>query len=409
MDSSPGFHTARSPFVGAAPIAHRPLSAIAATQSGGVPQHRIERILVELMPVLDALHREGRICGDISVHSVGLDETGQAHLLALDIPRVRGEHGLTFTSGYAAFELFTESPDWPRGPWTDVYGLSAVVYSLVAGERPPPAEQRVIEDHYQPLSSLGLDRYSPDFLRAIDAGMSLHPLDRPQSIQAYAESLTMPLFARRPDTVGIPMDAPGTPAGTLVVQQSLHRNVWRTFILLGLLLLGAVAAAAYWWGRMGARSPSVITHSQRVDNAGKPAALSSVAATSASGGHGMGPYPATAAPQTDSATQRPATAASSDVPDVDLVASHITPDDRVQPPAKAERKTPALVKVSINVRPWGEIFIDGVSRGVTPPLKTVMLRPGTHAVTIRNSAQPPFHTTLVVKPGTPAVLSHTFR
>jgi len=65
--------------------------------------------------------------------------------------------------------------------------------------------------------------------------------------------------------------------------------------------------------------------------------------------------------------------------------------------------------VSINVRPWGEILINGVPRGVTPPLKTLRLAPGKYSVTIRNSAQPPYRTTLEVKAGQPTVISHVFR
>lgn len=74
----------RSPFAGAAPLAHRPLSAIAATAAGGVPQARIKRLLGELVPQLASVHEQGHICGDITVDSVGLDESGRAHLLALN-------------------------------------------------------------------------------------------------------------------------------------------------------------------------------------------------------------------------------------------------------------------------------------------------------------------------------------
>src|SRR3546814_902993 len=134
MFSSAGFSSPRGPFAGAAPLAHRPLSAIAATTAGGVPQARIQRIIAELIPVLDDLHQEKRICGDISVHSVGMDEAGRAHLMALSGYSRPGELP-ALTPGYAPFELYTEAAEWPRGPWTDIYALSAVAYSLVTGQR----------------------------------------------------------------------------------------------------------------------------------------------------------------------------------------------------------------------------------------------------------------------------------
>ncbi|WP_329957673.1 PEGA domain-containing protein [Bordetella petrii] len=63
----------------------------------------------------------------------------------------------------------------------------------------------------------------------------------------------------------------------------------------------------------------------------------------------------------------------------------------------------------MNVRPWGEILVNGVSRGVTPPLKTLRLPPGKYSVTVRNSAQAPYRTTLEVRAGKPAMITHVFR
>src|SRR3546814_8895645 len=67
--------------------------------------------------------------------------------------------------------------------------------------------------------------------------------------------------------------------------------------------------------------------------------------------------------------------------------------------ASKPQAPPPPVRVSTNVRPWGEIMVNGVSRGVTPPLKTLRLVPGRYSVTIRNAAQTPYHTTLEVKAG----------
>ena len=81
MSSSAGLLTPRGPFSGAAPLALRPLSAIAATAAGGVPEARIKRLLSDLLPSLMSLHAQGEICGDISLDTVGMDEGARAHLL----------------------------------------------------------------------------------------------------------------------------------------------------------------------------------------------------------------------------------------------------------------------------------------------------------------------------------------
>ncbi|MCD0503834.1 hypothetical protein, partial [Bordetella petrii] len=260
MFSSPGFSSPRGPFAGAAPLAHRPLSAIAATTAGGVPQTRIQRIIVELIPVLEKLHQEGRVCGDISVHSVGMDETGRAHLMALS-GYARPVDAQALTPGYAPFELYTEASEWPRGPWTDIYALSAVVYSLVSGQRPPAAPERRIAESYRPLTELGLNKYDPQFLAAIDAGLALAPADRPQTIRAYAESLALPQasYAASSAPAEDPRMAPM--AADEAVGAARPGNL-RSVLRVLLLGIATLAVSAYWWGRLTNSPEEVITYSE---------------------------------------------------------------------------------------------------------------------------------------------------
>ena len=68
-----------------------------------------------------------------------------------------------------------------------------------------------------------------------------------------------------------------------------------------------------------------------------------------------------------------------------------------------------VVTVHLAVRPWGEVLVDGRSMGVSPPLKTLRLAPGTHVVTLRNGTLPPLHRQLVLPAGSAAVsLVHDF-
>ena len=183
------------PFSGAAPLALRPLSAIAATAAGGVPEARIKRLLSDLLPSLMSLHAQGEICGDISLDTVGMDEGARAHLLPeLVVARSR-RNSLPPAPGFAPIELYADTAQWPRGPWTDVYGLCAVMHSLVTGLRPPPAPERRTEDPYEPLAQLGLSKYSQEFLRVIDEGLSMQPAERPQSLADLAGRLGMVVYA----------------------------------------------------------------------------------------------------------------------------------------------------------------------------------------------------------------------
>ncbi len=66
------------------------------------------------------------------------------------------------------------------------------------------------------------------------------------------------------------------------------------------------------------------------------------------------------------------------------------------------------VKVPVDVRPWGEVFVNGASRGVSPPLKSLALPPGTYQIRIVNGDLPIGQFQLTVKQGASARIAHTF-
>jgi serine/threonine-protein kinase len=64
--------------------------------------------------------------------------------------------------------------------------------------------------------------------------------------------------------------------------------------------------------------------------------------------------------------------------------------------------------VSLAVTPWGEVFVDGVGRGVSPPLTKLSLPPGTHTIEVRNNASPPFIARVELRSGESISLQHRF-
>ncbi len=69
-------------------------------------------------------------------------------------------------------------------------------------------------------------------------------------------------------------------------------------------------------------------------------------------------------------------------------------------------KRPAVLALAIE--PWGEIVIDGVSRGRTPPLTRVEVPPGKHRIEIRHPPQPPVALRVELDPGEELELRHSF-
>ena len=62
----------------------------------------------------------------------------------------------------------------------------------------------------------------------------------------------------------------------------------------------------------------------------------------------------------------------------------------------------------LDVRPRGDIYVDGAFHGRVPPLGEVTLPPGPHRVQIRSSGFPQYNVLVDVKPGERQALTHTF-
>ncbi|WP_143277780.1 hypothetical protein [Bordetella genomosp. 10] len=560
MSSSAAF--AASPVPGGDSFGLRPLDAIAATAAGGVPQSRILRILTDLEAPLAALHEQGQMHGALSPSAIGLDVNGKAHLMpgpAADAER-QGDGPEEPRAGYAAFEQYADDALLPRGPWTDIYGLSAVACQLITGAPPPDAESRRDHDDYVPLAQRMPEGYDMAFLAAVDAGLAMAAAYRPNSMAAYLARFggmepapAMPTLPE-PAVAVVQEDYVDEDDEDDMLDPAPGRRRRLPFWGLFLALLVAVVALPAWvWlqsgnglggqraSTAGGASSSFVPLSQRdgrpgatdtpaagsggvtaarpgdggaptetgpgapvpSDSSGSPASPASPASSAAptSPGTGRGTPATTSAAESGgpagrqapaTATARPGAGAGAESgpgaaePGVSAQAGEPnaatatgtpapggasaagtgagsgagtgtgtgaqpgegssvggragapqpyqstvtlggagstgpagaeTPAPAGATPAQGQAAAPAKpakpaagapVPVRIDVRPWGQIVIDGVSRGVSPPLKELRLPPGTYAVTIKNTGLPSHRMTLEVKPGVPAVISHVF-
>lgn len=69
----------------------------------------------------------------------------------------------------------------------------------------------------------------------------------------------------------------------------------------------------------------------------------------------------------------------------------------------------APVKLKVVLQPWGEVWVDGVSRGPSPPLKELTLPEGEHRIELRNPGFNSVTRKVTLKKGEPAVIEHFFR
>jgi len=71
------------------------------------------------------------------------------------------------------------------------------------------------------------------------------------------------------------------------------------------------------------------------------------------------------------------------------------------------QKAPGRLELAVN--PWGEIFVDGQSRGVSPPMRTLEISPGSHTIEIRNSTFPSHVQKVEIKSGDAVRIRHKFK
>ena len=78
------------------------------------------------------------------------------------------------------------------------------------------------------------------------------------------------------------------------------------------------------------------------------------------------------------------------------------------PPAPPPAPEPLPGAVTFEVKPEGEIFVDGALKGKSPPLKKIQLPAGNHTVEVRNAKFKPLVVELVVGPGEELAVQHNF-
>jgi serine/threonine-protein kinase len=69
----------------------------------------------------------------------------------------------------------------------------------------------------------------------------------------------------------------------------------------------------------------------------------------------------------------------------------------------------AVARLGLAVTPWGEVYVDGKKRGVSPPLTELKLAPGKHRIELRNTNFPPYSETVDAEPDATLKIRHKFQ
>jgi serine/threonine protein kinase len=95
-------------------------------------------------------------------------------------------------------------------------------------------------------------------------------------------------------------------------------------------------------------------------------------------------------------------------PSPNVANPNVAPVIGVQPGGEKPADTAVLGKVDLRIKPWGNISVDGVAKGASPPTMSLQLSPGTHTIEIQNPAGPTVTKTVEVIPGKATVVRHSF-
>ena len=75
---------------------------------------------------------------------------------------------------------------------------------------------------------------------------------------------------------------------------------------------------------------------------------------------------------------------------------------------QASTSDASMGEIQLAILPWGEVFVDGKSRGVSPPLHKLALAAGAHTIEVRNTSFPALTQRVEVRAGEPVRIRHRF-
>ncbi len=408
-------------------------------KEGWRPNHAQAALIVRR--VADALayaHSKGVVHCDIKPANIFMLSRTQPRVLDFGIARVthtNDSHRLEDITGgspyYMAPEQVREQPVDRR---TDVFALGVVLYELLTDKKPFQGSTleeitRAVLDHTPPPAHT----VNPDIPRAL-SGIAARAMEkdvahRYRSARALSRELRQWL-----EDHGQEID---------VVEAFPTPRPRRRY---GFAAGGVVLAALAWWSWQSNQSTSPKADVQPATTASAPHVASAtspqplmfdldpapasapvkvVVLPAEVAAPEPEPVPVVTLPPAPPSIPTPATLA----PPVSLLPTpdtpgRETPRERKVREAREAREVreardarearealalqPANGIIRIAVSPWGQVEVNGVTAGVSPPLNELTLPEGRHQITIRNGDFPPYSTTVKVTAGQPISIKYRF-
>ena len=161
----------------------------------GTDEVWLKQIMAPVLDALRMLHSRHYFHRDLSPDNIMILESGAPMLLDFGAARqVIGDMTQALTvilkPGFAPIEQYADDESMRQGPWTDIYGVGAVLYYAVTGKAPTASVARLVKDPLKKLATLPDIGVSQEFAGAIDHALGLFPADRPQSVDDFLAEAT---------------------------------------------------------------------------------------------------------------------------------------------------------------------------------------------------------------------------
>lgn len=156
---------------------------------GAMSWERVKELFPPALTALSQLHEMGIIHRGISTSTIVISEKNELRLIGFSISAARtadSEIGYEVFSGYAPPEQYSSTRR--NGSWTDVFGISAVLYRCLTGITPPSAVERLEDDTL--TDPMLINRNIPkNVSNVIMKGMSLEAEDRISTVTELVDRL----------------------------------------------------------------------------------------------------------------------------------------------------------------------------------------------------------------------------
>ncbi|WP_460843730.1 serine/threonine protein kinase [Noviherbaspirillum agri] len=406
----------------------------------------LKAILAPVLDALEALYKLNILHRDISPDNIMVQNNGQAVLLDFGSARqILSDFTESLTvilkPGYApveqyADEQFSEDATMMQGPWTDIYSLAAVIYLLITKSPPPVSVGRMIKDPIATLENGDYPGFSKPFLAAIDKGLRVVPKERPQSIDEFRRLLGLeagaPLQSQLPSqqvsqpisqTSGQPINHE-PPAKSAAIPAEVEAKDSQPPIKASDENASAPPTPKAKWPWIAAALvlAAVVTAGMLVG--GKQDAGEAIVAASAEAAADAETSEWNKLKDNENATPAEIKAYLERYPggkfaelaqtrlvmlqEQEFIKRIENSDLTTSTPAKDKKAEGALGDVKLMIAPWGTVSVNGVDKGVSPPLKNLSLPAGKHRIKIENPAFKPHVIDIDVRANKQFTIEHHF-